>query len=163
MSWIRHGEFDYDSGDMAGDIQVGASASARYSNPEIPGCLVTVYMCPVAPELSYADMPECLHDVRLEEDYGNGTGRLTRPPADHWRCTHRMDAIDVQMIAEFMWDVRDLDDPGGGNGSYTHMDLELPPFSGTVEEMIAAAEAAAVSRIESFDPARSIGWDGSPF
>lgn len=163
MSWIRHG-FARDAGDFAGDVQVGGSAAVWFVNPELPGRLVTVYMCPVAPELDLDDQPECGHRAELLEDFGNGVGRFAPLPAEHWRCTHKMDAAGVQMVTEFMI-CDDVDDPGSTEkwSIYAYQSRETPPFPGTVEEIIKAAEAKAVALAEGFDANLSIHWDGERF
>jgi|SRR5688572_14690364 len=42
QGWARHGEIWADDGTHS-DEQAGNAASARFVNPELPGCLVTVY------------------------------------------------------------------------------------------------------------------------
>lgn len=163
MSWIRHG-FAQDAGEFAGDIQVGRSAGVWFVNPDLPGRLVTVYMCPVAPELDFDDQPECTHRSELLEDFGNGVGRYAPPPPEHMRCSWDMDKVGIQMVTEFMI-CADVDDPGSTEewSVYAYQDRETPPFSGTVEEIVKAAEAKAVALAEGFDADLSIHWNGEKF
>lgn len=165
MGWIQHGEIAEDDGDVGGDMQIGPARSVRFVDPGLPGCLITVYVYAVAQELSLDDQPECMHPAEIEEDFGDGTARYKPSPPEHLACSYDMGNVDLQMQTEFMI-CRDVDDPGSteewSEYQYDYVD-DRPPYTGTIPEILAAANAAALQEVQTFDADKYITWDGKPF
>jgi hypothetical protein len=144
MGWIQHGEIWADDGQHT-DEQVGKAASVRFVNPELPGCRVTVYAYPSAPEKAVVTK-----DGTIETFHG---------------FTHDMDGFKIETQ---VWFEIDEDAPGDADewnptfSGIQYAAIETGSYSGTAEEMIAAAEEDALAWVRAYRPAR-IKWDGKRF
>lgn len=172
--WILYGSVAEDDGEPGGDEQIGKAPSIRFRHMDIPGVLVTVHVYPTAPELRAADQPECTHEEPAGWKCKNGWDDLHKPdgrsacvcwlPAAHMRCSYDMDSVGLTMQTEFMI-CRDINDPGSTEEwcDYQYEELDAAPFTGTEEEIVAKANAAALKRVRMFNGERDIHWDGKPF
>lgn len=145
MSWEMHGTVWDDDG-QHGDEQVGKAASVRFVNPELPGCRVTVYAYPHAPEKSVVT-----RDGSIETFHG------FEPDMDSF-------GIESQVWFEIDEDGpadADAFDPNWSEIRYESLDTR--PYSGPAEVMIAEAEQDALAWIMRYDPAKFIDWDGKRF
>lgn len=165
MGWVQYGEIAEDDGDVGGDIQIGPARSVRFVDPKLPGRLITVYVYAVAQELALDDQPGCTHPAEIEEDHGDGTATYKPSPPEHLACSHDMANVDLQMQTEFMI-CGDVDEPGNtekwSEYQFDYVD-DRPPYTGTIPEILAAANAAALQEVTSFDANQYITWDGEPF
>lgn len=148
MSWIQHGEIEEDGGQFGGNAQIGASASIRMINPDLPGRVVDVHVYPAARELRLDEQPDCTHI----------------PGEAHLRCSYNMDAVGLEMLT-ICTTCTDIEDPGSTEkwSDLKYDAVDSGPFTGTDEEIVAKAEAAALAKVRSFVPERDIDWDGEPF
>jgi hypothetical protein len=172
--WLMHGSVEKDGADVGGDEQIGKAPSIRFRHFDMPGVLVTVHVYPVAPELDLDRQPECTHDepegwkcLHGWDDLHDGTGGarcVCYLPPDHLKCSYDMDSVGLKMQTEFMI-CGDIDDPGSTEEwcDYRYDEPDTRPYTGTVEEILAAAEADALKMVRQFNGERDIHWDGKPF
>lgn len=162
--WFMHGGVGKDAGSVGGDDQIGRASDIRFAHFDMPGRLVTVSVYPSARELSLDETPECTHPSVLLERISENVGRFAPLPPEHLACSYDMDSVGLRMQTEFMI-CSDIKDPGGTEEwcDYRYAELDTRPYTGTVEEIIAAAETDALKVVRLFNADRDIAWDGQPF
>jgi hypothetical protein len=146
MAWIQHGEIWPDDGNPGADEQLGKAASVRFVNPDLPGCRVTVYAYPHAPEKE-----NTTREGSVETFHGF--------MAD-------MDSFGIQAQTWFEIDEDadgDADEWEPGWSEIRYQSLDTRPYSGLDEKMIADAETDALAWVTRFDANRDIHWDGKRF
>jgi len=162
--WFMHGGVGEDAGDVGGDDQIGKAPDIRFAHFDMPGRLVTVCVYPSARELSLDEMPVCTHPPVLLESLGDNVGRFAPSPPEHLACSYDMDSVGLRMQTEFMI-CSDIEDPGGTEEwcDYRYCELDTRPYTGTVQEILAAAGADALKEVRLFNADQDIAWDGQPF
>ncbi|MFB7858838.1 hypothetical protein [Rhodococcus qingshengii] len=165
-----------DAWGVGGDLQVGGAWEIRFTNPDLPRCLVQVSVFVDAPELPYDEQPECTH---VDEPVGwkcrNSWDDFHKPgggfwcacwiPEEHLSCTYDMDSLGLSSLTEFVimregitGDESPFDNPDWEWRS-AYVSLDTRPFNRDRK----AANRAAHQWLKNFDPNRDISWDGKPF
>ncbi|MFJ2778136.1 hypothetical protein [Kitasatospora sp. NPDC087315] len=139
MTWVMAEPGVMDDDGTHGDEQRGPACSVRFTNPDLPGAVVTVY--------AYAHTPERENTVTEDgneyAEYGPDLGSL-----------------GVESLTEYAtgWNPEDPDSqPEWTRQAYDSLDTR--PFNRNVD----AATAAARTWIRSLDPERDFRWDGKEF
>jgi len=173
MGWVRQGEVWYDDGQHT-DEQLGAATSARFVNPDLPRCRVTLYAYPVAKELTAAATPVCTHSEPEgwvcrnnwpDLHTGKGPTRCScwlQDMPDHLACSWDLDTLGIETLTDYQRDDRSPESSEFFEPSFEELRyrrLETGDFKKDVQ----AAEMAARIYIEKLFSPELIDWDGKDF